>query len=273
MSSVRSQECRGYLVYVKKKRTKKEEKYYLLNLMSSVRSQECRGYLVYVKKKRTKKEEKYYLLNQTSSSRKASRILKEKASRKLNLIQHSLVVQICYNFLFTILTRHSSFQMMSDSKSLEFMNKSMFSWISKVGFMGLALLTTVTFEDKVETPSNSSGLFCITDCVTCPKICSPPPPSLLTPKTSHPPPPPPSSAPPPTPSVSHFSPPPPLKSYNKSSPSSPLQPQPTVISGPHEFSYPYYYFYASGASSISIHATLFVFLLMFLANWYSIIGN
>ncbi|MCI59589.1 leucine-rich repeat extensin-like protein 3-like, partial [Trifolium medium] len=70
--------------------------------------------------------------------------------------------------------------------------------------MGLALLATVTSEDKVETPSDSSGLFCIIDCVTCPKICSPPPPSLLTPKTSHPPP-----SLPPTHSASHFSPPPP----------------------------------------------------------------
>ncbi|GAU31302.1 hypothetical protein TSUD_315110 [Trifolium subterraneum] len=76
----------------------------------------------------------------------------------------------------------------------------------------------------MEAPSNSSGLFCITGCVKCPKICSPPSPSLLTPKKSHPPPSPPSSLSPPLTSSSNSSPPPPLKSYNKTPPSGPSQP-------------------------------------------------
>ncbi|KAJ1423421.1 hypothetical protein SESBI_12353 [Sesbania bispinosa] len=146
--------------------------------------------------------------------------------------------------------------------------------------MGLALYGTVTSAEKVEAPS-SSDRFCFSDCVTCPVICSPPPPQLVTITPHTPPPlpsvpsaphslsqPPPKSPPPPTP-FSGFAPPPPFKSYN-TPPSGSSQPLPTVISGPHDFSYPYYYFYASAASSLSIHAPFFV-LLLFLIG-FSIVG-
>ena len=61
---------------------------------------------------------------------------------------------------------------MNDTKFI----KSLFLWILKAWFMGLVLFATVTSSEyKAEDPS--SGLFCISDCATCPVICSPPPPS------------------------------------------------------------------------------------------------
>ncbi|KAF3447286.1 hypothetical protein FNV43_RR12468 [Rhamnella rubrinervis] len=51
-------------------------------------------------------------------------------------------------------------------------------------FIGLLItFATLTYEDHVGEPE--SGLLCISDCTTCPVICSPPPPVL----ESHPPPP------------------------------------------------------------------------------------
>ncbi|KAK7352553.1 hypothetical protein VNO80_17976 [Phaseolus coccineus] len=163
-----------------------------------------------------------------------------------------------------------------------FITKNLFSWF-KASFIVLALFARVTWEDKVEDPS--SALFCISDCSTCPVICSPPPPALITPHPTFSPSPPhsPSSSsslpynsdlspPPPSkpklappPPLSHSSgppPPPPFKSYT-TPPSGLEQPQPTVVSAPHDFSYPYYYFYASAASSPSFHAP-FLLLLFFL---------
>ncbi|XP_027357065.1 extensin-3-like [Abrus precatorius] len=162
------------------------------------------------------------------------------------------------------------------------MGHSQFSCNIKLVLMGLALLAKVTWEDKIEAPS--SDLFCISDCATCPVICSPPPPILIT--KSYPPPspsvphypspsyftfspPPPNSPPSPSSHSSAPPPPPPFKSYTP--PSGSAQPQPTVIVGPHDFSYPYYYFYASAASSLSNHAPFLVLLLLPIG--YSIVGN
>jgi len=161
-----------------------------------------------------------------------------------------------------------------------FIAKNLFSWL-KASFMVLALFARVTWEDKVEDPS--SALFCISDCSTCPVICSPPPPPpLLTPHPKFSPSPPhsPSSLPynsylsPPPPAKPKLAPPPPLSHSSGPPPPPPFnsyttppsglgQPQPTVVSAPHDFSYPYYYFYASAASSPSLHAP-FLFLLFFL---------
>ncbi|XP_014499358.1 leucine-rich repeat extensin-like protein 2 [Vigna radiata var. radiata] len=169
---------------------------------------------------------------------------------------------------------------MSHISDSGFITKKLFSWI-KVSFIVLALFTRVTWEDKVEDPS--SALFCISDCSTCPVICSPPPPSLITPSPSpphspssslpynsyfSPPPPPPSKpklAPPPPQSHSSGAPPPPPFNSYTAPPSGLGQPLPTVVSAPHDFSYPYYYFYASAASSPSLHAPFFllVFFLVF----------
>ncbi|CAJ1973548.1 unnamed protein product [Sphenostylis stenocarpa] len=176
---------------------------------------------------------------------------------------------------------------MSHTNHSGFITENLFSWILTASFIVLALFARVTMEDKVEGPS--SDLFCITDCSTCPAICSPPPPTLII-TTSHPPP---SPSPPHSPSSlpysSYLSPPPlpkpklgpppplsyspgvppppaPFKSYN-TPPSGLGQPQPTVVSGPHDFSYPYYYFYASAASSPSMHAP-FCVVLFFLFNCF-----
>ncbi|KAG5030833.1 hypothetical protein JHK85_014815 [Glycine max] len=153
---------------------------------------------------------------------------------------------------------------MNDTKFI----KSLFLWILKAWFMGLVLFATVTSSEyKAEDPS--SGLFCISDCATCPVICSPPPPPPMLITPPHPPT---SPSAPHSPPLSYLSPPPPksqlppppFKSYN-TPPSGLARPQPTVISAPHDFAYPYYYFYASGASSLSIHAPFFG--LVILLHW------
>ncbi|KAL3013367.1 hypothetical protein AAZX31_06G049600 [Glycine max] len=103
--------------------------------------------------------------------------------------------------------------------------------------------------------------------VSCNLFTPPPPPMLITPP--HPPT---SPSAPHSPPLSYLSPPPPksqlppppFKSYN-TPPSGLARPQPTVISAPHDFAYPYYYFYASGASSLSIHAPFFG--LVILLHW------
>ncbi|RDX84870.1 hypothetical protein CR513_34012, partial [Mucuna pruriens] len=144
-----------------------------------------------------------------------------------------------------------------------------YSGFIKTWLMGFVLCGTVRSEERVKAPS--SDLICISDCSTCPVICSPPPPIVITKSPSLPsylsPPPPPS---PPSHSSGIAPPPPPLKSYN-TPPSGLAQPQPTLISAPHDFSYPYYYFYTSAASSLSIHAPLFLFLFFLIA--YSILAN
>uniref|UniRef100_A0A6N2LAU0 Uncharacterized protein n=1 Tax=Salix viminalis TaxID=40686 RepID=A0A6N2LAU0_SALVM len=134
----------------------------------------------------------------------------------------------------------------------------------------------------------AASLLCISDCVTCPVICSPPPPLLYHPSPpSHhspspqhsyhsllPPPPPPTSpstSPPPPPTSPSTSPP----AYH-SPPQSPQAPSCSPIwaappppgyyfntpkgqapPGKGPYPYPYYYFYSSKASSFSLHASHF----------------
>ncbi|PPR87796.1 hypothetical protein GOBAR_AA32897 [Gossypium barbadense] len=49
-------------------------------------------------------------------------------------------------------------------------------WL-KIGIMGMIMLARVTSEHEMGTPSD--GSLCISECTTCPVICSPPPPSQL----------------------------------------------------------------------------------------------
>lgn len=154
-------------------------------------------------------------------------------------------------------------------------------------------------DDQPPPGTPGAGLLCISDCGTCPVICSPPSPSVNSK-------PPPSSPPqplptPPTPPVHHYSPPQPYY-FNAPPPSSslpkPLPPEssppppspPSYISWgkagppppfnyfggggnipsvqappgmvPVNYSYPYYYFYASQASSFTMQgSSLFALLL------------
>lgn len=141
----------------------------------------------------------------------------------------------------------------------------------KLGIMVMMVLSRVAFsDDQVEAPD--SGLFCISDCATCPSICSPPPPVIEypSPPTSSPPAPvhhsppqshyhsppepsPPSprsqSAPPPGNSWTYWGTPPPPFRYSNTPPLVQAPP----FNGPHDYPYPYYYFYASKASSLSSH--------------------
>ncbi|KAK7351288.1 hypothetical protein VNO77_10614 [Canavalia gladiata] len=170
---------------------------------------------------------------------------------------------------------------MNHSKCLEFIKRRVFCWIIKVLLIEVALLATTTSEGKVEG-ATSSDIFCISDCDTCPVICSPPPPPPILTTKSYPPP---SPSIPHSPSPSYFTFSPPPHKPHSPPPSSPppppspppfnsySTPNPTVVAGPHDFSYPYYYFYASAASSPSIHASFFVslfFLIAYLipANYY-----
>ncbi|KAG2663390.1 hypothetical protein I3760_16G027100 [Carya illinoinensis] len=85
---------------------------------------------------------------------------------------------------------------------LAWMRKKWFLWFLKVGIMELIMFANVTSEDQIGVPSTNT--LCISDCATCPVICSPPPP---------PPPPLLQSHPPPSPSAHHSRPPrpPPLE--------------------------------------------------------------
>nr|DAD49041.1 TPA_asm: hypothetical protein HUJ06_018978 [Nelumbo nucifera] len=130
----------------------------------------------------------------------------------------------------------------------------------RVGIMGMILFARVSLEDRIGQPS--TGLLCISDCVTCPVICAPPPP-------------PPSPPPPPvhhSPSQSHDlhrplppstratpPPPPPPSDYLNIIPSVPSPP--TV--GQQTSSYPYHYFYASKAASLTLPASF--------ASWLTIL--
>ncbi|BBG95073.1 S-adenosyl-L-methionine-dependent methyltransferases superfamily protein [Prunus dulcis] len=172
-----------------------------------------------------------------------------------------------------------------------------------MGLIGLVMFAGLTYEDQVGEAE--TGLLCISECTTCPVICSTPPPPQL--ESSSPPPSPPPvhpspsqsyySSPPPSPPQFDYSsppasPPPPPPSPPKQSPSPSsyskgAPPPPSFVyffnmppSGPvptttttttgvlHNNSYPYYYFYASEASSLSAHAFfLFVFLVQLGQNW------
>ncbi|PIN13241.1 Dynamin GTPase [Handroanthus impetiginosus] len=154
----------------------------------------------------------------------------------------------------------------------------------------LFLLTILFSTSKSESQTNNpqAGLLCISDCETCPVICSPPPSSSSPSTPSSPLPPPPSPLPflLPPPPVHHHSPPHPYYFASPPSTSPPAHPPPSPRSGgsgvatppppsppqsiipwsgafptppsvygynpgnmgQRNFSYPYYYFYASKAS-------------------------
>ncbi|KAA3490547.1 leucine-rich repeat extensin-like protein 1 [Gossypium australe] len=133
-------------------------------------------------------------------------------------------------------------------------------WL-KIGIMGMIMLARVTSEHEMGTPPD--GSLCISECTTCPVICSPPPPSQL------------KSFSPPSPSV-HNSPPepdyippqlpdsqcspPPLESASPPPPrfeyfyNAPNGQGPPAIVGPIQYPYPYYY--VSKASPLSFQASL-----------------
>ncbi|KAL8498942.1 hypothetical protein ACS0TY_022049 [Phlomoides rotata] len=151
---------------------------------------------------------------------------------------------------------------MRHSRTLTFMARK---WIL---YPLIILLSTSKSQSQTED-NPSASLLCISDCETCPVICSPPP--------SHSPSPPVvlKLPPPPPPPEHHYS--PPQQPYYFTSPSPSLSPpahppppppapggapppRPSVYvynpgtttppsgTGQRNFSYPYYYFYASRAS-------------------------
>ncbi|GMI92602.1 hypothetical protein HRI_002929500 [Hibiscus trionum] len=163
-------------------------------------------------------------------------------------------------------------------------------WL-KLAIMGTMILATVTSDHEMGTPS--AELLCISDCATCPVICSPPPPPLLksfsppsssvhltppepyyTPRSPSEsddtrcpppleseslPPSPPRPPPPPPAKSSKASPPPPRFVYFFNAPPGEGQALPTGL-GPHEYPYPYYY-YPSKASPLSFQASLLLVML------------
>uniref|UniRef100_A0A0A0L054 Microtubule associated protein (Ase1) n=1 Tax=Cucumis sativus TaxID=3659 RepID=A0A0A0L054_CUCSA len=135
-----------------------------------------------------------------------------------------------------------------------------------LGSFGLWIVAFTLFSasSKAQMAVPSTGQLCISDCSTCPVICTAPPPPL-----SYIPPPPPNfyggfnMAPPATPSYYLWGPPPPVANYFLGARPSGEMPQ-TV--GPRDYSYPYYYFYSSNSGSftyISKFIVLFVCLLHF----------
>lgn len=138
----------------------------------------------------------------------------------------------------------------------------------------------------ISAVKSQSGLLCISDCATCPMICSSPPPLQV---VSEPPPPPPlppllSSEPPPPPPA----PPLPPSSYiswgdsggaTPASPSnyfnSPATETPAAGGGLGKinYSYPYFYYYASkgvSLSSLQLHrSTFLVFFIISIFSVYS----
>ncbi|GLT85572.1 hypothetical protein SLE2022_037590 [Rubroshorea leprosula] len=150
-----------------------------------------------------------------------------------------------------------------------------------VGIAGMIFVLgfgQVAAQGEVGEPASSS--LCISECETCPVICSPSPEPLV---TIYPPPSPLLTLyPPPPPLLTPYPPPPLLKTYppppvHHSTPHSPPPPPPAPSSypyggtppppkysgipypyyqgppyvGPHQYPYPYYYFYSSEASSVS----------------------
>lgn len=128
-----------------------------------------------------------------------------------------------------------------------------------VAFLGLRVAALALFlaasEAQMAVPS-SGGQLCISDCSTCPVICTAPPPPIL----DSPPPPLPRSLPtltwpPPLGPPSYFywgSPPPPVPNYFVGAQPSGQMPQ---TAGPRDYSYPYYYFYSSKSRSLSPFST------------------
>ncbi|XP_042460545.1 leucine-rich repeat extensin-like protein 3 [Zingiber officinale] len=148
--------------------------------------------------------------------------------------------------------------------------KWMADWMSWVFVISILASTP-----RLQAESDDNSLLCISKCDTCPKICSPappPPPPPSPPPLSLPPPPDDSSflciskcgtcpvicTPPPPPS----SPPPAIYVWTSHPPPSPAKeghaPQPKSAPPPPEggqkggLSYPYYYFYTSGAKRLCV---------------------
>ncbi|PON95988.1 hypothetical protein TorRG33x02_082360 [Trema orientale] len=173
---------------------------------------------------------------------------------------------------------------MGDFKNLLASTRKWLPLFSKAWLLGLIMFARVTYEDQVGEPE--ADLLCISDCTTCPVICSPPPPPPSpvqksqpppSPPVNHsppptyytfspPPPPPPQASPPkktpPPPSPTWYytsgSPPPPYKNDVPFSPWGKVPPTP----GSHDYPYPYYYLYASDASPVSVHGYCFFFVVL-----------
>ncbi|XP_042476850.1 formin-like protein 20 isoform X2 [Macadamia integrifolia] len=144
-----------------------------------------------------------------------------------------------------------------------------FSWL-----LWMIMFLQATMGDVDDIPS--TGLLCVSNCATCPLICSPPP--VVTSLPLPPPPPPPEQyysppqsyyfpqSPPLLPPQQYYSPPqsyylpqpPPPPSYSYYTPvappppappsyylNTPFAPAPPTMNGPHDYSYPYYFLYAS----------------------------
>ncbi|PQM37773.1 leucine-rich repeat extensin-like protein 3 [Prunus yedoensis var. nudiflora] len=73
---------------------------------------------------------------------------------------------------------------MGSFKALAFTEGKWFPWFLKAGLIGLVMFAGLTYEDQVGEAE--TGLLCISECTTCPIICSPPPPPQL--ESSSPPP-------------------------------------------------------------------------------------
>lgn len=121
--------------------------------------------------------------------------------------------------------------------------------MSRKRWITLLLILLTTSNPQGQEGISSAGLLCVSECETCPEVCSPPPC-------------PPKSPPPPAAAATHHSPP--------SHPAPPPPPELYVYNpgtGPgmvqQNFSYPYYYFYSSKAvtCSLPLHHSFFLFVL------------
>ncbi|MCD9560873.1 hypothetical protein HAX54_019694 [Datura stramonium] len=161
-------------------------------------------------------------------------------------------------------------------------------------FLILCVTFSLVNSQDTNTMAPAAGLLCISECATCPVICSPPPspiklkppPTPLSSLLQTPPPPPPLFAPlrpsppqssshSPSPSSSHKSPPPSYMIYTGAPPPPPPHPSncptppnpPNIINtipatqvppvvGQKNYTYPYYYYFASEAASLPLHGSI-----------------
>ncbi|KAL2237113.1 UNVERIFIED_CONTAM: hypothetical protein Sindi_0903000 [Sesamum indicum] len=117
--------------------------------------------------------------------------------------------------------------------------------MKKKSWIVLVLIVLSTSKSEGDSGVSSAGLLCVSNCETCPVVCSPPPstPQSTPPPSAahHSPPQPVHPAPPPPSDGGAVPPPPELYVYS---------PGTTVPPGmlQQNFSYPYYYFYTSKAT-------------------------
>ncbi|KAG2666003.1 hypothetical protein I3760_15G034900 [Carya illinoinensis] len=171
------------------------------------------------------------------------------------------------------------------------MRKQWFPWLLNVGMiMGLFMFANVTCDQDHEIGDPPTGAPCISECATCPVICSPPSPQLQShpppassvhhslpppkptpsspdhsrprPPTSTPLPSPPAALPPKASSNSlGGSPSPPFIYFNNMPPSDPGHVPPMV--GAYGYSYPYYYYASMASTSLSVlDASFFLIMLL-----------